>query len=202
MKQLFLMEWGCEQMSKILVEENLCFDFTSCPVVADPVKFDAKLPHGMMGVDFIAETEDIQYLIEIKDFQNPKTPKEMQRENYEMLIAATKTKIDKTKDKYGDDLTFAKGTIFCLKIGQKLRDTIISKYAKGEGFTKRIVFIVVINLENLTNAERGNLKTKINGYIPIGLNDCNFTNFTNISFDLVNAEQLKTYGIICTPMSQ
>ena len=197
MKQLFLMEWGCEAMVRIFDEDNLRFDFTNCPIVAEPVQFGDSFP----GVDFIAETEDLQYYIEVKDFQNPKAPEETHKENHKMLIAATKSKKEKTKDKNYDDISFEKGANFCLKIGQKIRDSIIYKYGRGEKFAKRVVFIVVINLESLGQSELGNLKNKINGYIPTWLNSEEFVDFKSISFDLVNAEQLnKSYRICCSPV--
>ena len=180
-------------MVKVLDEGNLRFDFSNCPVVAAPIKFDTNSPHGITSVDFIAETEDCVYFIEVKDFQNPYAPKEQHKADYEMIVAA-----GKEKSAVKDDLSLAKGTIFNFKIGQKIKDSLLRKYALGEEITKNIVYLVLINLDNLGKNERARLKDKISGHIPNGLNTDEYGSFTNITFKLVNAEQIKEYGITCT----
>ena len=182
-------------MNKILDEGNLQFDFSGCPLVADPVKFDAKNPNGMMGVDFVAETEHHMYFIEVKDYQNPHPyAQEHQQKELEMLVATAKG-----KNEIGDDdPSAAKGSIFSLKISQKLKDSLLRKYASGEAITKKAVYLLLINLDKLGSHERALLKNKISGYIPTGLNGNQFTAFSSVTFDIVTAEQLKTYGITCT----
>jgi len=184
-------------MARILNEGNLQFDFNNCPLVSDPVKFDTKAPYGIMSVDFVAETEDFLYFIEIKDFQNPHAPKEQRKADYEMLIAAGKGKAALSDD----DLS--KGAMFTLKIGQKIKDSLLRKYALGEAITKNIVYLVFINLDSLGTIERGRLKERISGHIPTGLNNNEYSAFSSITFDIVNAEQLKkTYYITCTAKMQ
>jgi hypothetical protein len=60
------------------------------------------------------------------------------------------------------------------------------------------VYLLFINLDKLGEFERGLLKTKINGHVPLGLNNARFNAFTEISFDLVNSAQLMKYGIVCS----
>ena len=193
------MEWGFKGMNNLLHEKNLCFDFSKCSLVNNPVKFDIKNPGGMTGVDFVAETDECIYFIEVKDFQNPRTSKEHQIANYEMLVAISKSERPRTSSQADDKLAFEKGRNFCLSIGMKIKDSLLRKYAMGEEITKDVVYLFVLNLDSLGKRERGILKERINnGYIPTGLNDNQFTKFKNIRFDLVNTEQLKIYNITCT----
>jgi hypothetical protein len=136
----------------------------------------------MKSVDFFAETADWLYFIEIKDFQNPKAPKEQREKDYKMLIAA------------GTE----KKSVFNLEMGVKIKDSLLRRYAENKKFTKKVIYLLLINLDKLGEFERGLLKTKISGHIPTGLSDSRFTEFIEISFDLVNTQQLSQHGITCT----
>ena len=185
-------------MTKILDEGNLRFDFSGCHLVSDVIKFDTKNPNGTTGVDFIAETDDCFYFIEVKDFQDPHPHAVAKRKaGFEMLVAAAKEK----KELQDDELSSAKGSIFNLKLGLKIKDSLLRKYAYGEAFSKEVKYIVFINLDKLDKVQRGRLKEKIFGHIPTGFNTDEFSAFRRISFDLVNAEQIKAYGITCTAKS-
>ena len=83
-------------------------------------------------------------------------------------------------------------------MGQKIKDSLLRKYSLGEKITKKVVYLLFINLDNLGKNERGRLKHKISGHVPTGLNDGRFREFTSISFDLVDAKQLESYGVSCT----
>jgi len=168
-------------MTKVLDEGNLLFDFS---VFQSAEKFDDRQtnPRGMMSVDFVAEDSDCLYFIEVKDFQNPNASKERLKEDFEMLRDA----VEKKK------------AVFNIRMGAKIKDSLLRKYSLGEEITKKVLYILFINLDKLSEHERGLLKAKISGYVPTGLNDSRFCKFTDISFDLVNAEQLKLYGINCT----
>ncbi len=167
-------------MSEEYIDEgNLRFDFSACGK-AD--RFDATNPHGMKAVDFIVDAPDCLYFIEVKDYQNPDAPEDRRREDYNMLISADKEK----------------NAAFCVKMGMKIKDSLLRHYASGETFAKKVVYLLLINLDNLGENERGRLKEKISGHVPSGLNHSRFGAFTEISFKLVNAEQLKTYGICCS----
>ena len=164
---------------KLLEEGNLQFDFSAYSLVE---RFDDKQinPYGMKAVDFVAEDDECLYFIEVKDYQNPKATEERRKADYKMLIEAGKEK-----------------AVFNLEMGEKIKDSLLRKYSLGEKITKKVVYLLMINLDKLGEFERGLLKERISGHVPIGLNESRFCEFTNISFDLVNAEQLKSYGIIC-----
>jgi len=168
-------------MNNVFDEGNLRFDFTACGTA---VRFDEsnKNVHGMKAVDFIAETVDCLYFVEVKDYQNPNAPQERRINDYEMLITAG------TEEK----------SVFILEMGEKIKDSLLRRYAEGETFTKKVIYLLFVNLDNLGEFERGLLKAKISGHIPTGLNDTRFNAFTGISFDLVNSKQLIQYGIVCT----
>lgn len=168
-------------MNRLLDEGNLQFDFSAFNTAE---RFDDRQinPSGMKAVDFVAETDDFLYFIEVKDYQNPKATEERRRTDYKTLI----------------DAGTQKKAIFNLEMGEKIKDSLLRKYSLGEKIVKNVVYLLFINLDKLGERERGLLKTKINGYVPTGLNDNKFCEFTEISFDLVSAEQLKSYGITCT----
>ena len=166
-------------VSKLLEEGNLQFDFSAYSLVE---RFDDRQinPYGMKAVDFVAEDDECLYFIEVKDYQNPKATEERRKADYKMLIEAGKEK-----------------AVFNLEMGEKIKDSLLRKYSLGEKITKKVVYLLMINLDKLGEFERGLLKERISGHVPIGLNESRFREFTNISFDLVNSEQLKSYGIIC-----
>ena len=169
-------------MNNPLDEGNLQFDFSACNTVErfDDIRIN---PGGMKSVDFVAESDEYMYFIEIKDFQNPNAPPQQREEDKNMLIAAATSK---------------EKVVFNLEMGEKIKDSLLRKYSLGEKFTKKVVFLLLINLDKLGERERGMLKARISGHVPLGLNDSRYSEFTSISFDLVNAERLKSYGIICT----
>ena len=167
-------------MNKVLDEGNLRFDFTACGTAE---RFDDKNKNasGMKAVDFIAESVDCLYFIEAKDYQNPKATPERRKRDYEMLIAAV------TEE----------NAVFALEMGVKIKDSLLRIFAEGNVFAKKVIYLLLINLDQLGEFERGLLKAKISGYIPTGLNDSRFSAFTEITFDLVNTNQLMQYGIAC-----
>jgi len=171
-------------MTKTLDEGNFRFDFSAFDLVE---RFDVKVtnPRGLKSVDFIVESSDVLYFIEVKDFQNPKAPQKQREDDLQKLI----------------DASGAKRDLFNIEMGMKLKDSLLRKYAQGSRITKKVVYLLFINLDKLGEFERGLLKTKINGYIPYGLNTNIFTEFTSVEFDLVNTVQLRDYKINCTIIS-
>jgi hypothetical protein len=167
-------------MSEFIMDEgSLNFDFTNCGM---PTKFDTQNNSGLHAVDFFIEREDYLLFIEVKDYQNPHTPREQQIDDYDMLKKAG----------------IAKKSVFALEMGGKIKDSLLNLYAKGESFTKNVVYLLFINCDALMAAERQRLFDKIRGHIPTGLNNNDrFTAFKEIKFKPVNVEKLKKYGIIC-----
>ena len=165
-------------MDKILNEGNLQLDFSGFKIVE---RFDDKQinAYGMKAVDFVVENDNYAYFVEVKDFQHPKAPVARRKADYDMLVSAVKEE----------------KSVFCLEMGEKIKDSLLRKYSAGESFSKTVVYLLYINLDKLGAFERGLLMTKINGHVPTGLNDERFSAFTEIQFALVNAEELKQYGI-------
>ena len=168
-------------MSNVFDEGNLRFDFIAYDTVE---RFDDKKNNstGMKAVDFLAETNDCLYFIEVKDFQHPKAPKDRRNKDFVMLTQ------EETKEHVQ----------FILEMGEKIKDSLLRKYAEGYMFEKSVVYLLFINLDQLGEEECGQLKAKIRGHVPTGLDDARFRAFTKISFDLVNASRLeKEYRIAC-----
>jgi hypothetical protein len=168
-------------MSKQLDEGNLLFDF---PAFLSAERFDSRdlNVYGMKCVDFVAEDADNLYFIEAKDYQHPKATTERRKKDYEMLVAAVEDK----------------NAILPLEMGGKIKDSLLRKFSAGEKFLKNVTYLLLINLDKFSEFERGLLKTKISGHVPTGLGESRFSAFTSITFELVNIEQLKNYGVICT----
>ena len=168
-------------MSNVLDERNLQFDFAAYDTAE---RFDDVNTHGMKAVDFIAENQESVFFIEVKDFQHP-SPKAKERRKMDFAMLTD----EETKEH----------AVFILEMGEKIKDSLLRKYAEGYTFEKRVKYLLFINLDQLGENELGRLKEKINGHVPTGLNDKRFHAFKSISFDLVNAEQLSSlYGIVCT----
>jgi hypothetical protein len=170
-------------MNNVLEESGILFDFSACDAVE---RFDVNgtNPTGMKSVDFLAESADCLYFVEIKNFENPRAPQERRQNDYKMLVEA------------GTE----KKSFFTLEMGEKIKDSLLRRYALGNQFTKKVVYLLFIHLDKLSPHERGRLAEKITGHIPIGLNHHRFDKFHKLEFALVNSEELKQYGIIAQPL--
>jgi len=82
-------------------------------------------------------------------------------------------------------------------MGEKIKDSLLRRFAESKVFSKQVCYLLLINLDKLGEFERGFLKAKISGHVPTGLNEARFNAFNRISFDLVDAKQLTRYGIVC-----
>ncbi len=171
-------------MSNVFDEGNLHFDFNNCGT-AERFDVNKTNPYGMKAVDFFVETADCLYFIEIKDYQHPNATQERQKKDFSMLISAAKEK----------------ESLFVMEMGTKIKDSLLRKYAEKHSFSKKVMYLLVINLDTLGEFERGKLKEKMNGYVPTGLNDKRFTAFKKIEFDLINADKLQKYGVSCTSIA-
>jgi hypothetical protein len=165
-----------------LEEEDLEFEFNG---FLSAERFDVKgsNPRGLLPVDFLAETPEYLYFIEVKDFQNPKAPEQFIAKDYKMLC---------------DAITLKQKSFFTIAMGQKIKDSLLRQYALEISFNKPIIYLLFVNLDKFSEDELGQLKIKISGYIPTGLDKEKYTGFTEISFDVVNSKKLKEHGIICT----
>jgi hypothetical protein len=169
-------------MNNEFTEGNLTFDFTACGTAE---RFDEKEKnaYGMKAVDFVAESDDTLYFVEVKDYQHPKS----QRKNEDLIMLK---EVIRTKE-HG----------FAIQMGTKIKDSLLRRYAEGHSFGKKAIYLLLLNLDLFGETERGLLKAKISGYVPTGLNDVRFNSFTTVSFELVNASQLLQYGIVCAEKS-
>jgi len=176
-------------MSSIRLEEgNLSFGFSG---YLTAVKFDDQNtnPHGLEPVDFVAESDDCIYFIEVKDYQHPHPMAVARRDADRLMLLSTASK--KSNDE----------SLYCHKIGSKFKDSLLRKYVMGDidkKFDKVIVYLFFINFDALGAMERGMLKERISNHVPKGLKDSRRGLLPDISFDLVSMEQLKQYGIVCT----
>jgi len=166
-------------MNRLLDEGNLQFDFSA---FRNAERFDDMQVNGMKAVDFVAEDNDCMYFVEVKDFQDPNAPAARCNSDYKMLV----------------DAGIKRKSIFSIEMGVKIKDSLLRNFSLGKKFTKKVVYLLLVNLDKFGEHERGRLKEKINGRIPTGLNNDMFCKFSEIKFDLVNREQLKKYRIICT----
>ncbi|MDR2671356.1 MAG: hypothetical protein LBC26_06520 [Oscillospiraceae bacterium] len=136
-------------------------------------KADEHVPAGLKAVDFIVDTHEILYLVEVKDFENPQASVENKKRDYKMLTDPEAT--------------------FPLEIGMKVKDTLLKQYADSVSFDKPIKFLLLIKLAKLEPGERATLYEWIRKYIPMGLKK--FPNFTSIDFDLTSlSEMQEKYG--------
>jgi hypothetical protein len=119
-------------MCNVFDEGNLRFDFTACGTAE---RFDTrdKNAYGLKSVDFIAETADCLYFVEVKDYQHPNALPERRKDDYQMLKAA----IDGER------------TVFALEMGAKIKDSLLRRYAEGDTFTKKVIYLLCINLDKL-----------------------------------------------------
>jgi hypothetical protein len=139
------------------------------------------VPDGMKSVDFVVEQEDRTLFLEIKNYHNKLAAKER--------IIADKQELNEALN--------IKGSLFCHKIGMKIKDSILRKYALGQKLNKRVVFLLVINNNDLDPFQRMRLYEKLSGYIPTGLNKPEFPAFTKIFYDILCVKDLPRYGINC-----
>jgi hypothetical protein len=185
-------------MNNTFEEGNLRFDFSDCGIAE---RFDDTQinPRGLKAVDFVVESANRLYFIEVKDFQNPNAPKEQREQDYKLLVEAGTGKKKRTLLNPDQEEAYA---VFNLEMGEKIKDSLLRKYSLGDEFTKDVAYVLVIHLNALTAYERGRLKEKISGHVPTGLNKPHFKKFTELSFDLVDVGQLRRYGIKCVEISR
>jgi hypothetical protein len=156
-----------------VMESNIEFKFPD-----KHEKLDSKVPFGLMSVDFAVYFKDYLCLIEVKNYENPKTTLENKKRDYKRLTDPD--------------------SAFPLEIGMKIKDTLLRKFSEGCEFDKPIIFLLVTKLDSLEPNDRLNLYEKIRGYIPTGLNGNSKFQF-GIKFDMPTFEELsEKYGINAT----
>jgi hypothetical protein len=162
-------------MQKTLVESELIFDFTDC-ISAE--KYDAAVPAGLSSVDFVAETSEFIYFIEVKNYAQSRATEERRKTDYAMLTDA--------------DAAFPRD------IGTKIKDSLLRKYADGYRFTKPITALLVMKQSEIMAEQRLKLFDRIKGHVPTGLNDDKFAHFTKITFNIPKITETGRYGFTVT----
>lgn len=134
-------------MGQILTEDQLEFDFRAA---ISSIKFDDDKTHGlshcMKAVDFIVETHQILYMIEVKDLDNPNAfPKNIQ-------------------DYYQDLLS---GRLISNKLVPKARDSYLYNYLLDRLPAKPRIYIVLIVFDALQPAELSQLSIMLQNQLPL-----------------------------------
>jgi hypothetical protein len=185
-------------MNNLFIEGCLQLDFSACGTAA---RFDdgRTNPYGMKAVDFVVESSDRLYFVEVKDFQNSLAPQEQRDNDYQLLIEAGTSKKKRTLLNPDEEEAVS---VFNLEMGEKIKDSLLRWYAVDNEFTKKVTYLLFIRLDALDNPARRRLAEKISGHVPTGLNNQRFGKFTELTFDLVDVSGLQKYDIICTALSQ
>lgn len=133
-------------MGKVLTEEKLEFDFRSA---VSSIKFDDQshgLSHCMKAVDFIVETLQIIYLIEVKDIDNTSVPPNNAANYYKELLS---------------------GKLISEKLVPKARDSFLYNYLLDRLPQKPIVYVVIIAFSRLQAPEFIQLTEKLEHSLPL-----------------------------------
>jgi len=151
-------------MGKIFTDESgeLTFDFSACDSAyrADDVNYT-----GLSAVDFIAETSEDFYFIEVKNLDNSSIPID--------LIATQKEKF----------LIKVDGNEFKRDICSKIKDSLLKKIALGQKIAKPVTYILVLEYKALDSSQRRRLYLDIGSNIP-RFSEPEYTAIHSIKFDL------------------
>ena len=157
-------------MDKIFTESDYNFDFTNS---LNSYKADIIQYHDLSAVDFVVETEDKVFLIEVK---NPD------------CIQATM----QNREEFFNDL---KSDLFPYKAGAKFTNMLLRKWVTGDFYGKPITFVFVLEFKKLPNNMRRKLKEKIFNRLPFSLNKPSFKGKEKLEkFELLSIEEfMKMY---------
>lgn len=132
-------------MDKIIQEGNLQFDFSSSVKVWEyDREIGAKMSHCMKCVDFIVEWEEEIWLIEVKDPEDPKIPKQYKKKQYDNFISKLKH----------DELFFQ-------ELGPKAKDTFLYLYLSGALGKKPLKYLVLLGLDSFSDSQIQPLNTTL-----------------------------------------
>ncbi|GHU57735.1 hypothetical protein AGMMS49975_23730 [Clostridia bacterium] len=109
----------------MMTESGLVFDFSDCGTAA---RFDEITANGMKLVDFVVESEECLYFLEVKNYQHPNAPLENREKDLKMLTS--------TVDE--------KPSAYALEMGMKIKDSLLKKYMSGYEFTKPVKYLLFI----------------------------------------------------------
>jgi len=165
--------------SKAFTESGLTFNFSACE---NAYKADTKERNynGLNSVDFIVEMPESVFLIEVKNLNNPEIPLEhIARQKEEFLSRHT------SRDR-------SIRSMFQREILQKLKDTLLRSLAMGEWFSKPVIYILILEFNDLDYSQRRLLLEQISSNVPKFSESC-FTSIHSVKFDLCDKEKYESY---------
>jgi hypothetical protein len=169
----------------IFTESNLQFDFSTFDI-AERYDSPSNQCAGLKVVDFVAESSNKQFFIEVKNYANTSD---------DQFIQASMDRRRETDYRMLSDPEAA----FPLEIGMKFKDSILRWLASGRDFEKPIVLLLVINPRGAIKPKaRLKLIKRINGYIPTGMNAASerYPRMRAMFFDMPTVQEIEElYGI-------
>ncbi len=127
----------------IVSEGDMRFDFSKALSCKKFDNNDHGLSHCMKAVDFILESDDKIYFVEVKDPQHPSARN--LEENINSIIS---------------------GNLVKNILVPKCRDSFLYEYAM-DNISKPVLFLVLIGLDSLSAADLSNQTDKLKKHIPI-----------------------------------
>jgi hypothetical protein len=174
-------------MGMIFTESNIDFDFSAFKF-AEKRDTPENQCVGLKTVDFVAEDNNCQFFIEVKNYANRSEDPRVQ--------------VNMDKRQKADYLMLTDPmAAFPLEMGMKFKDSLLRCFAAGEKFTKPIALLLIMNPPAAFKArDRERLERRIKGYIPSGMNKRpkQYPEITAIFFNMLTVnEAQKRYGIRC-----
>jgi hypothetical protein len=168
-----------------LTASNMEFDFSAFDS-AEEYDTQQNQCAGLKIVDFVAESGESQFFIEVKNYAN---------RSGNTLVQANMDKRQEIDYRMLTDPVAA----FSLEMGMKFKDSLLRWFASGKEFTKPIALLLVVNPPVMFQArDRERLIRRIQGYIPNGMNDLpeQYPKISSMFFDMPTiSEAQKRYGI-------
>ena len=164
--------------SKVFVESGLTFTFTACD---NPYRADTadNQYNGLSAVDFVVEMPESVYLIEVKNLDNPDIPPEHIAQQKGEFLSRRTSKDKNIRSRFQRDIV------------QKLKDTILITLAMGERFPKPIVYVLVLEFNDLDYNQRRLLFDQINSNVP-KFSETRFTSIRSVEFDLCDMKKYES----------
>ena len=157
-------------MDKIFTESGYCFDFTNS---LNSYKADFVQYHDLSAVDFVVETENNVFFIEVK---NPDD----------------KHSTIKNRKEFFNDL---QNDLYPYKASAKFTNMLLRKWVTGDFYHKPIIFVFILEYKELSCVIRRKLKDKIFNRLPFSLNKQEFEGKERFEkFELLSIEEfIKLY---------
>ncbi|MCL2054370.1 MAG: hypothetical protein FWG90_08080 [Oscillospiraceae bacterium] len=166
------------------------FDFCF-PVEYNPCKADAVSYPGLSSVDFTLEMPDEFLFIEVKNLDNPNIPQDVIERERRKFIIKTKKSSKCASNCPRDGICPKCGKIqFVCETHSKLKDTLLKRLAKGEIFTKPIVYVLLFEFRGFDYEQRRRLFELIKTNFPRFAED-EYSSIHSIKFLLYDSKNFK-----------